>query len=75
MYSLGRSIYAGTYLICPKCREPQAILIADIIDADKAFDWRVIKPIDPDAMVGVSVCCSERYVTFDGLFFTEDGPI
>ena len=70
-----RIIYAGTYLICPCCRERQAVLISDIIDADKSFDWRVIKPLSADAITGISSCCNERYITFAGLFYTENGPV
>jgi hypothetical protein len=70
-----RTIYAGTYLICPRCRERQAVLIYDIIDADKSFDWRAVRPLNANALVGVSYCCDERYITLSGMFYTENGAI
>ena len=75
MNYLGRFIPRDTVLICPQCLKPQAVLTVDIVDANQAFNWNCIKPINDDSIIGVSDCCLQRYVTFDGLFFTEDGPV
>lgn len=69
-----RIIKAGTTLICPLCRSIQATVLVDLCP-DKAFDWRAIKPLEHDAIIGVSTCCNERYVTFSGLFYTIEGAI
>jgi hypothetical protein len=68
-----RILPRGTILICPRCRSKQAYLSADV-DVNQTFDWRVIMPLNPDDVRGISSCCNIRYVTFEGLFHTEHGP-
>lgn len=72
-YGGERFLKAGTVLVCPKCGMPQAVLNTDVYP-DKDWDFRVISPMDRDAIVGVSQCHDERYVTFQGIFYTEFGP-
>lgn len=69
-----RVIKSGTVLVCPKCKSEQALVTFDIYP-DKHFDWRDIKPIPLDGIVGISNCCDERYITFSGLFCTAAGPV
>lgn len=69
----GRFLPAGTILVCPVCGEKQATLSCDIFP-DRTWDFRAITPIDRDGIIGVSTCHEARYVTFDGLFYTESGP-
>lgn len=67
----------GTRLICPKCGELVAQVVVDIISRGE-FDFRAIEHFDyprDQAVWGVSPCCLERYVTFDGLFYTEFGIV
>ena len=71
---LERIIKSGTILICPLCRKEQAVIIYDI-NPDKTFDWRVVKPFKSDAIIGVSYCCNERYITFSGAFYTDLGVL
>lgn len=68
-----RFLPAGTILVCPKCGKPQATLSIDVYP-DYTYDFRCITPFDKDASPGVSLCHDERYVTFSGVFYTQDGP-
>lgn len=80
MISTGRDGYGrrfisrGTMLVCPKCGLPSAIVTVDIYP-DETFDFRCIAPLVRDGVVGISDCCLARYVTFDGLYYTELGPV
>ena len=70
----GRFIPKDTVLICPCCRKHQAIISVDIWP-DQTWDWRAVNTFKKDAIIGVSYCCNVRYITFEGLFYTEKGVI
>jgi hypothetical protein len=67
-----RFIPEGTILTCPSCKRYNAILVCDIWP-DKTFDWRAIRVLIPDSIIGVCYNCDFRYVTFDGVFYTDNG--
>lgn len=68
-----RFLPAGTVLLCPVCRMPQASTNVDIYP-DKFWDFKLITPYDKNATSGISLCHDARYVTWSGLFYTESGP-
>ena len=63
----------GTRLVCPNCRWPVAEVEVDLMERFE-FDYRAIKQFD-DGPFGISPCCLERYITFDGVFYTEFGAV
>lgn len=67
-------IKAGTKLVCPKCRNHVAEVLFDLMDR-REFHYNAILQYDRDGILGVSSCCLERYITFDGVFFSEFGAI
>jgi hypothetical protein len=69
-----RFIPRGTLLVCPKCGTPSAIVTVDVWP-DETFDFRAIAPLDRDGVSGISSCCLSRYVTFEGMYYTEDGAV
>jgi|CXWL01.1.fsa_nt_gi hypothetical protein len=72
MNQYSRFLPAGTILVCPCCGKEQAFISVDIYP-DQSLDWRVIVPKEQNAILGVSSCCNERYITFEGLFSCDFG--
>jgi len=67
-------IRAGTRLICPKCRNTVAEVLVDLMDR-KEFHYNSILQYDRDGILGISSCCLERFITFEGVFYTEFGAV